>query len=293
MATATPTDLTDTQWILIRPLLPPRARRGRPRADDRRTLNGILWVLRTGARWADLPRRYGACSTCHARLRHWQCEGVWERVWRTLLSRLDQQHALDWQRGHLDGTFIPAKKGGEAVGLTKRGQGSKLMAVVDGHGMPLGLLVASAQRAEIKLAEPTLATICVPGRCGRPKTRPKELVADKAYDSQSFRERLRCRGIRPCIRTVMGSGRGAGESRTWSLTGSDGMWNAASPGSKASVACSCGMRGSSRCTWRSSTSQPSWSAYGEHTLTDLLQASSTTSLSSSTGRSAVEVACCS
>ena len=73
------------------------------------------------------------------------------------------------------------------------------MAVVDGHGTPIGLLVASAQQAEIRLAEPTLATICVPQRRGRPKTRPKELVADKGYDSQPFRERLRCRGIRPCI----------------------------------------------------------------------------------------------
>ena len=73
------------------------------------------------------------------------------------------------------------------------------MAVVDGHGTPLGLLVASAQQAEIRLAEPTLATICVPQPHGRSKTRPKELVADKGYDSQAFRERLRCRGIRPCI----------------------------------------------------------------------------------------------
>ena len=199
MATATPTDLTDVQWTLIKPILPPRARRGRPRADDRQTINGILWVLRTGARWADLPRGYGASSTCHARLQRWQREGVWERLWRTLLSRLDQRHALDWRRGHLDASFIPAKKGGDAIGLTRRGKGSKLMAVVDGHGTPIGLLVASAQRAEIKLAEPTLATICVPTRWGRPKTRPKELVADKAYDSQPFRERLRCRGIRPCI----------------------------------------------------------------------------------------------
>jgi transposase len=73
------------------------------------------------------------------------------------------------------------------------------MAVVDGQGIPLGLLVASAQRAEIRLAHPTLATIGVPQRRGRPKTRPKELVADKGYDSQAFREWLRCRGIRPCI----------------------------------------------------------------------------------------------
>src|SRR5215207_1692541 len=199
MATATPTDLTDAQWTLIQPLLPPHARRGRPRADDRRTINGILWVLRTGARWADLPRPYGASSTCHARLHRWQREGVWARLWRVLLARLDEQGHLDWQRGHLDGTFIPAKKGGDAIGLTRRGKGSKLMAVVDGQGLPLGLLVASAQRAEIKLAEPTLATIRVPRAKGRPKTRPHELVADKAYDSQPFRERLRCRGIRPCI----------------------------------------------------------------------------------------------
>ena len=68
MATATPTELTNAQWDLIAPLLPSPKRRGRPRADDRRTINGILWVLRTGARWADLPRCYGASSTCHLRL---------------------------------------------------------------------------------------------------------------------------------------------------------------------------------------------------------------------------------
>lgn len=111
MATATPTDLTDEQWLILAPLLPPRKARGQPRVDDRRTLNGILWVLRTGARWADLPRRYGAPSTCHLRLQRWQREGVWERLWRGLLSGLDQQQRLDWTRAHLDGTFIAAKKG--------------------------------------------------------------------------------------------------------------------------------------------------------------------------------------
>lgn len=68
MASATPTELTDEQWKLIKPLLPERGRMGRPRADDRKTINGILWVLRTGARWADMPRNYGAPSTCHLRL---------------------------------------------------------------------------------------------------------------------------------------------------------------------------------------------------------------------------------
>ena len=111
MATATPTELTDGQWAVIAPLLPPKARTGRPRADDRRTLNGILWVLRTGARWADLPRRYGAPSTCHLRLQRWQTYGVWERIWRALLSKLDERGHLDWTTAHLDGTFVPAKRG--------------------------------------------------------------------------------------------------------------------------------------------------------------------------------------
>jgi len=73
------------------------------------------------------------------------------------------------------------------------------MAVVDGKGTPIGLLVESANPSEIKLAEPTLATIRVYHRSRKPKSRPKELVADKGYDSKMFRQRLRRRGIKPCI----------------------------------------------------------------------------------------------
>ena len=88
--------LTEAQWARIAPLLPKRKRSpkgGRPRVESRACLEGILWVLRTGARWADLPRRYGAASTCHSRLQRWQREGVWEQLWRALLSRLDERHA--------------------------------------------------------------------------------------------------------------------------------------------------------------------------------------------------------
>ena len=72
-------ELTEAQWALIAPLLPPPKGRGRHRADDRRTLNGTLWVLRSGARWQDLPRQYGSATTCHRRLQEWQKQGVWER----------------------------------------------------------------------------------------------------------------------------------------------------------------------------------------------------------------------
>jgi transposase len=85
------------------------------------------------------------------------------------------------------------------VGLTRRGKGSKLMLVVENQGLPIGGLVANAQQAEVKLAEPTLATVRVPRQRGRPRSRPKEVVADKGYDSAPLRHRLRRRGIKPCI----------------------------------------------------------------------------------------------
>jgi transposase len=85
------------------------------------------------------------------------------------------------------------------VGLTKRGKGSKVMLVVEGQGLPLGVLVESAQKAEVRLAEAALAQVKVTRPVGRPRTRPKELVADRGYDSEALRRRLRARGIKPCI----------------------------------------------------------------------------------------------
>jgi transposase len=106
-----PHRLTDAQWNRIAPLLPPAARTGRPRADDRRTLDAILYVLYTGCRWNDLPREYGASSTAFRRLTQWQAGGVWERIRQTLLSTLDEHGKLDWQRGVIDGSFVRAKRG--------------------------------------------------------------------------------------------------------------------------------------------------------------------------------------
>jgi transposase len=103
-------ELGDEQWELIAPLLPKPKRRGRPRTDDRRTLNGILWVLRSGARWKDLPPRYGSRSTYHRRLREWQDQGGWEQIRLKLLTALDDQAKLDWSLAFLDGSFVPAKK---------------------------------------------------------------------------------------------------------------------------------------------------------------------------------------
>lgn len=110
-------ELTDEQWQIIEPLLPKRKPgRGRPLADPRRTLNGILYVLKTGCPWADMPREYGSPTTCWRRLHQWLSDGTWERIWRTLLSHLDAAQKLEWSRAFLDGSFVPAKKGGAASG---------------------------------------------------------------------------------------------------------------------------------------------------------------------------------
>jgi transposase len=85
--------------------------------------------------------------------------------------------------------------------LTKVGKGSKVMLVVEGHGLPIGLHLASAQPHELTLAGETLKSIRVPQRRGRPRTRPKALAADKAYDSRTFRTELRKRGIQVAIPT--------------------------------------------------------------------------------------------
>ena len=191
--------LTETQWAFIKPYLPPPARTGRPRANDRRTIDGILYILITGSRWQDLPREYGAPTTVWRRLKHWGEIGVWERIWRAALAALDQHGQLDWSMSFLDGSFVPAKRGGEHVGLTKKGKGTKWMLVVDGNGVPLGFHLDSANKAEVTLAEQTLDTIRVARPRGRPKRRPQKLVADRGYDSHAFRAVLRRRGIGMCI----------------------------------------------------------------------------------------------
>lgn len=104
------TELNDKEWGLIKPLLP-RQRKGRPRADDRKTINAILFVLKTGCRWRDIPREYGTSTTSYRRLMTWQTRGVWSRILRVLLGQLHKRGRLKLSHGALDGSFAPAKKG--------------------------------------------------------------------------------------------------------------------------------------------------------------------------------------
>jgi transposase len=110
--------LTDEQWAKIEPHLPRPSKRsskgGRPPLDSRGCLEGILWILRTGARWKDLPKEYPSSTTCWRRLQQWERKDVWLTLWRAFLSQLDEAGQLDWSEAFMDGTFSPAKKGGLA-----------------------------------------------------------------------------------------------------------------------------------------------------------------------------------
>ena len=108
-------DLTEEQWKVIAPLLPPEQvcheGRGRPWRDPRDVLHGILWVMRTGAPWKDLPGRYPPYQTCHRRFQGWVRDGTLERVLRVLAQDLYERGQIDPSEAFIDGSFAPAKKG--------------------------------------------------------------------------------------------------------------------------------------------------------------------------------------
>ena len=108
-------DLTDAQWKVVEPFFAsPKVRadgKGRPWSDSREVLNGVLWVLRTGAPWKDLPGRYPSYQTCHRRFQAWEKEGVMIGVLQALARDLEERGEIDMSEGFIDGTFASAKKG--------------------------------------------------------------------------------------------------------------------------------------------------------------------------------------
>ena len=130
-------ELTDQEWERIAPLLPPThtGKRGHPWSEHRPVLNAILWILRSGAPWADLPERYPPRSTCHDRLRVWQANGTWDRVLQALQSAADQNNEVIWVNNALDASSVRAHQ--HAAGArrqkkrTRSGQTEVYVTVVD------------------------------------------------------------------------------------------------------------------------------------------------------------------
>src|SRR4051794_26364522 len=115
MARSTKRLLTDDHWSRVAPHLPrykPSPKGGRPRADDRECMEGVVWLLRTGARWQDIPVDLPSGSTCWRRLQEWAGEGVLEDIQAVLVEQLDARGRVDLSELLADATFIRAKKGG-------------------------------------------------------------------------------------------------------------------------------------------------------------------------------------
>ena len=110
-------ELTDEQWAIVEPLLPKPVKRsdgkGRPRVDNRAILNGILWIMRTGAPWHDMPNRYPPYQTCHRRFQEWVKAGTFETILRKLVQDVKERGDLDLTECFIDGTFVMAKKGAQ------------------------------------------------------------------------------------------------------------------------------------------------------------------------------------
>ena len=112
--TAPPAFLSDAQWLLIAEFFPDPPRSplgGRPPVPSRLCLEGILWVLTSGARWKDLPERYPSPCTCWRRHRDWSRNGAFQAAWDRLLGKLDRLRRIDWEEAIGDGSFSRAKRG--------------------------------------------------------------------------------------------------------------------------------------------------------------------------------------
>jgi transposase len=212
--------LPDELWNIIQPLLPKRNPRfwgGRPPIPDRAALTGIIFVLKTGIAWEDLPQEMGCGSgmTCWRRLRDWQQAGVWDEVKQVLLNHLREADKLDLTRVAIDSGSVRAVGGGEKTGPnpTDRAKpGSKHHVITDAEGVPLQVHLTGANQHDSTETLPLIDDIPpIAGKPGRPKKRPKEAYADRAYDSEPHRKELRKRGITPHLarrNTSHGSGLG-------------------------------------------------------------------------------------
>src|SRR5688500_10879594 len=179
----------DELWELIRPLLPPpKPRRfrypGRKPIGDREALTGILFVLKTGIPWEDLPYEMncGCGMTCRRRLRDWQADGTRDKIHTILLDRLRGADKIDWSRALIDRSFVRAADGGGATGPSPVGRakpGSKHHVITDANGIPLASSVTAANVNDVTEFAPLFNKIPpVAGKVGHPRKKPDAMQGD-------------------------------------------------------------------------------------------------------------------
>ena len=181
--------------------------RGKP-LDYRKVLTGIIFVLKTGIPWEQLPQEMGCgCGmTCLNYLNAWQRAGVWEKLHQILLAELEQADKLDWSCAAVDSAKARALGGGDQTGPnpTDRGKpGTKHHVLTEGQGVPLVTHSTGANVPDVNELLPLVDDIPpVRRKADRPRGVPDNLYADRAYDSQPHRQELEARGIDPHLRGV-------------------------------------------------------------------------------------------
>jgi putative transposase len=185
--------MTDALWVQIEPLLPLAKQPGtvgQPALSQRRVLNGILHILRTGCQWKSLPKEmFGASSSLHTYFQAWQKAGVWQRIFQLLLRHYDKLKGIQWRWQAIDSKSVAAPLGGEKTGKnpTDRGKlGSKWHLLTDARGAPLAAVVSAANVNEVTCTLDVLDALVV----ARPERiyRVHHLCGDKGYDSEALRQ---------------------------------------------------------------------------------------------------------
>lgn len=182
--------LTDEQldWLCERvPDAPVSAKGGRPATDKRQALRGIFWILDNGAKWKDLPRKFGSKSAVHRWFSTWVKAGVFEALMRDAGRLVEERGGYRLYECFIDATFSKARGGGDGVGVTKAGKGVKIMVLVDARGLPVAVDTSSATPHESKLVQGLFDFMLT-------SVTPDRVVGDKAYDSDALDDMLAAQG---------------------------------------------------------------------------------------------------
>lgn len=200
-------NLTDLEWKTIRVFLPAErsGRAGRPWKSHRQVIDGIVFILRTGLAWADLPTEFGKYKTVYNRFRRWVNSGLWQRIFERLIARLVAEGEIDFELWCVDGTVIRAHKAAagarkgsltteenaaiQALGRSRGGYSTKLHLLTDGQGIPLAVTATPGQRNEGP-EFPNLMAACLINTFQKAK-RPAAIAGDKAYNTKKIRARIK------------------------------------------------------------------------------------------------------
>ncbi|MGW5450190.1 IS5 family transposase [Streptomyces asiaticus] len=228
-------DLTNAEWDRLESFLPRGGTRGGRWSDHRRVINGVLYRVRTGVQWRDLPERFGPWETVYKRHRRWSADGTWKMLLSKVQAAEDAADRIDWdvsvdstavrahqhaagarkappaavpQRGADRGTNqvdpvlrrlavrLAEVVSSECLGRSRGGLTTKIHLVADGRCRPLALILTPGHYGDGPQFERVLTQVSVPRTgAGRPRTRPDHVLADKAYTSRRNRRYLRRRGI--------------------------------------------------------------------------------------------------